>query len=533
MMKKLSLLILVLLLSQLAFAPLEPARAGNTWYVSPSGSGNDCSQANPCQIDNAVQLKSSSNDTILAKEGNYYAPYSTDSYVMYIYKSLHITGSCEWGTTGPVICHPESYSSNIMADNEMRGIAIQGSPGDGMSVFIEGFTILQGNGEGVGPGSCSTEFGVPVRGCGGGIYAENVDHLELRNNYIWANFASRSDTTSEISLGGGVYAEGVGHLVMKNNTFIFNQAASQGKAYGGGIYMEDVGEIGGVLIENNLFYGNELTTNLDLLNAMGAGILAINSADIQVNNNDFLWQENIIKRSVYGSAIYFKHVENSYIYNNEFHNNYGKSSIRIEGIGDGNTMVVMQRNKIVQEDTATNIEIWGDAEVLIMNNFIGTNNPIYWGGYTTCVYSKGGVSSGEPDIYFGFNTCALTAVGFWIDEKSIITADSNIFTQINDAAIYLVNPPLTFFTIENNLFHDNANDGVTGAILFTGDPLLVNPTSGDYHIQPGSAAIDKVYIFQGGIDIDGQIRPVGVEPNNYDIGADEFMLQTFMPIVFK
>ena len=39
-MKKMSLLIQVLLLGQLAFAPIEPARAGNTWYVSPTGSWN-------------------------------------------------------------------------------------------------------------------------------------------------------------------------------------------------------------------------------------------------------------------------------------------------------------------------------------------------------------------------------------------------------------------------------------------------------------------------------------------------------------
>jgi len=533
-MKKSLVLVMVLILSQLSFAPMEPPRAGNTWYVSPGGSGGDCSQANPCQIDNAVQIKSSPNDTILAKSGNYYAPSLTDSYVMYIHKSLHIMGSCEWEATGPVTCHPETYTSNIRADNEMRGIAIQGLPGDGMTVTIEGFTILQGNGEGVGPGTCSTTFGAAVQGCGGGIFAEWVDHLELRNNYIWANYASRSDTTTGISLGGGVYAEGVGHLVMKNNTFQFNQAARQGKGYGGGIYLEDTGEIDGVLIENNLFYGNELTTNKDLLDAMGAGILAINSTDIQVNNNDFLWQENIIKQSVYGSAIYFKHVENSYIYNNEFHKNYGMSTVRIEGIGDGNTNVVMQRNKIVREDTAINIEVLGDAEVLIMNNFIGTNNPALWYGYSTGIYTKGDLTFGNPDVYVGYNTFALMSIGVAVDENSDIIVENNIFSQTGaEAAVYLIHPPSTTFTVAENLFHDNVNDGTTGAVFFTGDPLLVDAFNGDFHIQPGSAAIDKVYSWQGGIDIDGQIRPVGVEPDNYDVGADEFMLQTFMPIIFN
>ena len=107
-MKKSLVLILVLLLSQLSFAPLESQNRVNTWFVSPGGSGMNCSQANPCQIDYAVQLKSSSGDTILANEGNYLAPNLTDSYVMYIYKSLQITGSCEWGNTGPVVCHPEN-----------------------------------------------------------------------------------------------------------------------------------------------------------------------------------------------------------------------------------------------------------------------------------------------------------------------------------------------------------------------------------------------------------------------------------------
>ncbi len=533
-MKKSFVLILVLLLSQLSFAPLEAPRAVNTWYVSPAGSGGDCSQANPCKIDNAVQMKSSSGDTILAKSGNYYAPASTDSYVMYIYKSLHIIGSCDWAATGPVTCHPETYTSNIRAENTMRGIAIQGLPGDGMTVTIEGFTILQGNAEGVGPGSCSTAFGAPVLGCGGGIFAEGVDHLELRNNFIWANFAGRSDTTTAVSLGGGLYSEQVGHLVVKNNTFQFNQAARQGKGYGGGIYIEDSGAIDGVLIEDNLFYGNELTGNKEKLDAMGAAILAVDSEDILVVNNDFLWQENILRRNVYGSSIYFKHTKYAYIQNNEFHSNYGLSSILIEGIGDGNTIVGMQMNKIVREDTYINLEVLGDAEVMFMNNFVGTNNPAEWHGYFIGIYTLGDTTNGNPDVYVGYNTFAKLSVGVAVDENSDINIERNIFTQILDeAAIYLIFPPTTTFTITKNLFHDNSPYGTFGTEFFTGDPLLVDPDSGDYHIQPGSAAIDKVFSWQGGVDIDGQIRPVGVEPDNYDVGADEFMLQTFMPVVFR
>lgn len=38
---------------------------------------------------------------------------------------------------------------------------------------------------------------------------------------------------------------------------------------------------------------------------------------------------------------------------------------------------------------------------------------------------------------------------------------------------------------------------------------------------------------QGGIDIDGQMRGIGLGPNKYDIGADEYMLQNFLPLVLK
>ena len=50
------------------------------------------------------------------------------------------------------------------------------------------------------------------------------------------------------------------------------------------------------------------------------------------------------------------------------------------------------------------------------------------------------------------------------------------------------------------------------------DPLFVNPGADNYHIRPGSAAINtgtNVGIF---IDIDGQIRPQG---GGFDIGYDE------------
>ncbi len=55
----------------------------------------------------------------------------------------------------------------------------------------------------------------------------------------------------------------------------------------------------------------------------------------------------------------------------------------------------------------------------------------------------------------------------------------------------------------------------------TGDPAFVDPDAGDYHISPGSAAVDAGVNAGVTDDIDGQPWPSGL---GYDIGADELGL---------
>jgi hypothetical protein len=52
-----------------------------------------------------------------------------------------------------------------------------------------------------------------------------------------------------------------------------------------------------------------------------------------------------------------------------------------------------------------------------------------------------------------------------------------------------------------------------------GDPAFVNPDAGDYHIGPGSAALDAGADAGVSTDIDGDPRPIGP---GYDLGADEW-----------
>lgn len=528
-MKKIALFMLFVILCALFSGEVESVRASSTWFVSPDGTGNDCTQANPCQIDVAVQNISSEGDTIYVKEGLYIGEVG-NPYITYIHKSLTLIGSCTFEAAGPVSCDTSQMSSELDGETERRVIVIQGVSESGMSVSISGFTIMRGNGEDNPVGTCDSFSGETVLGCGGGIFAEGVDHLELKHNDIWANDGSKSLATTETSRGGGLYAETVGNLVIKNNNFRFNRAAFEGNGYGGGAFITDSGHIDGILLQGNLFDGNSLSSNV--AHTVGAGLFVQSSEGLQINQNEFIYQNFTVEEDIYGSAIYLTAIPRSYIYNNTFHGNHGLSSIRIDCPFGEENEVVINRNKIIREFTDVNIEIHDGANVMVINNFIGasaTSPSVPSAG----VWSKGDQLRGIPEVFIGLNTFALHSYGIFAYSDSDIFVDKNIFTQISNIAIHDNEDSTSVFTITENLFHDNTEDGLTGSTFFTGDPLLVDPINGDFHIQAGSAAIDKVDLWQGGIDIDGQIRGIGVGPNAYDVGADEYMVENFLSIILK
>jgi predicted outer membrane repeat protein len=73
-----------------------------------------------------------------------------------------------------------------------------------------------------------------------------------------------------------------------------------------------------------------------------------------------------------------------------------------------------------------------------------------------------------------------------------------------------------------NLFFDTVTNtvGVTsGGHSLGGDPKFVDPLNGDYHLQFGSAGIDRGVDAGVYVDLDGNPRPVGA---GFDIGAYEY-----------
>lgn len=70
------------------------------------------------------------------------------------------------------------------------------------------------------------------------------------------------------------------------------------------------------------------------------------------------------------------------------------------------------------------------------------------------------------------------------------------------------------------IVYPDATTFVTGTINLWEEPGFLDPAAGDYHIGPGSGAIDTGVDAGVTTDIDGDPRPVGP---GYDIGADELL----------
>ena len=125
-------------------------------------------------------------------------------------------------------------------------------------------------------------------------------------------------------------------------------------------------------------------------------------------------------------------------------------------------------------------------------------------------------------------------VGWYNSGYSSLTLTNNIIVS-HTTGIYVYPDPTNSVTATHTLFYGNGTDTSGGIItstnVITGNPLFVDPVGWDYHIQAGSAAIDKGGDAGVTTDIDRDTRPWGA---GYDIGADEFrQWYVYLPLVLR
>lgn len=70
-----------------------------------------------------------------------------------------------------------------------------------------------------------------------------------------------------------------------------------------------------------------------------------------------------------------------------------------------------------------------------------------------------------------------------------------------------------------------------GAVNVSGAPVFAAPAAGNYHLAPGSAAVDQGVAAGVTVDMDGQPRP---SDSGYDIGADEaWWSRVYLPLTLR
>jgi hypothetical protein len=80
--------------------------------------------------------------------------------------------------------------------------------------------------------------------------------------------------------------------------------------------------------------------------------------------------------------------------------------------------------------------------------------------------------------------------------------------------------------VSHNLFWKNASVTSPGMNAVIADPLL----SADGHLMRGSPAVNAGFLTPLDVDFDGDLRPIAGLP---DIGADEQLLATFLPVAMR
>jgi|Deesub1362A_J573_1020465.scaffolds.fasta_scaffold00942_9 hypothetical protein len=175
----------------------------------------------------------------------------------------------------------------------------------------------------------------------------------------------------------------------------------------------------------------------------------------------------------------------------------------------------------------------GGKEIYIYNNIFADIIPEVERG----IYFGAGTAPGMTNIYFYNNT--LYNVADTGSPMILVTGDSvhvisknNIFYAKQNQSYLKVEPYLEAkFISENDLYYGNpelpSGQGVEITNPITSDPLFVDTTVRDFHLQAGSPAIDTALtLTEVDHDFDGNIRPIDGDDDGIpepDLGAYEYL----------
>jgi uncharacterized repeat protein (TIGR01451 family) len=365
---------------------------------------------------------------------------------------------------------------------------------------------------------------------GGGLYLSNYCTATLSHNDITANTAR---------IGGG-------GLKLVTSTARLNHDAIKGNIahFGGGlnlvtstVWLTDTDVIcntadhagGGVQLANNSsarFIGNRFTSNTSYSD--GGGLHLAESSTATLSGNHFI--SNTAGHN--GGGLFLRTHSTATLSGNTFTTNearHGGGGMYVcdhSAASLGGDTVISNTVEAADYGGGGGLALTTISTLTCTNTIIADNRLNGWPGigaglvihdssarllHTTIARNSGGDDSGihVTERQGTYSTVALTNT-ILVGHKVGITV-----TARNTA------------TLEATLWGNGnwANDARWGGAAtpthskdYPGDPAFVDPDAGNYHIGPGSAALEKGIRAGVTVDIDDEQRP----DDNPDLGADEF-----------
>jgi uncharacterized repeat protein (TIGR01451 family) len=433
----------------------------------------------------------------------------------------------------------------------LSGLRITGGDAAGLAGYTypwSGWTMDAGGGvyvvtAAVAIGDCRV-FGNTAQ-AGGGLYLDSSAAL-LRGNTVASNTAvwggglylgSSPATFSENTVsanvaeraGGGLYLYNSG-ATLNGNTVSTNTTFAGIYGGGGGLYLSYSNAIlsGNVVISNTAFNWGGAGGGLFLDKSaatLDSNTISFNTANqgggLRVAEGDATLDNNIVSGNTADGYCGGLVVDSDAILNSNI------ISRNTAGAGGGGLCLADSNAKldgnIIVSNTAGyggggGLYVSGGSNATLINAIIAGNRADHCGGglhvydasprllHTTIVHNSGGDGSGvcvtnfyETSVVALTNTILVShSIGITVAAGNRVALDSVLW--------------------HDTITHTAGRGAVVAVNEHAGDPVFVNPDAGDYHLAPGSAALDRGVDAGVDHDVDGQPHPCGP---GYDLGADE------------
>lgn len=496
-----------------AAAPHSVRANSNTLYVAAPPAGDDanpCSLSQPCAtVQHAVDIASPGGH-ILVATGDYTGVHTQGgmTQVVYIAKSVSVRGgyTTDFNTWDPV-----AYPTTLDAEGAGRVVSIVGPS---ITATIDSLVITGGDATGITLNCPNT--GGASDGCGGGVFIDQAETLVI-GNVISGNLAAVSAGSNSAS-GGGIFVRyGYGTVITAN--LIANNFASQGvRGMGGGIHLYYAN---GVQVVSNRLIDNVSTTSSSTPGWGGGIAIGGSGAVATISGN---WIEGNRTNGVssgYGAGIYHWYGASTFT-GNVLTGNVGPEVVYLGAYEDGR----FEANQLISNTTDIGIQLVngsGQTPVLV-NNIVARSGEISLGARA---YSGSPVAA---RLLHNTLSGEGTGYGVYIAGEYVTLELTNNIVANHASGIVNDDPVNSAVIVDHTLFWNNGDNGIVGTNPVYGDPVFLDPVGGDYHVGPGSAAVDAALDIGELFDVDGDSRPIGPAP---DIGADEARLRTYLPLILR